>query len=291
MRIWLALVLLLLASVASAEQESLAVGQYNVSFDLGNAGPYNMNVSEKESSFLVEITIRNSSAAVVGYEASVADLDTATENVLDFLGGFNDTDVGLYTRTVDSQMAVLGVASPAEGQPAFIASYPKYLGAYGKAFYVVLVSKIPWDDGTKSLLDTLQVNYTPLGHKEPQANISKYGTPYYSNSDNFTEGYEPSETYTPENLPNKGYITFSNNSGESFEDAIVILNAKTDSEGVDSEYHYLEERFGKRGVDWDLDQQYLSDAGDRYYDVMDIALSGGRKLTIYFDITDFFGKL
>jgi hypothetical protein len=291
MRIWLAIVLFLLASVASAEQESLTVGRYNVSFDLGNVGPYSMNVSEKESSFLVGITIGNSSAAIAGYEATGADLDTARENVLDFLSIFNDTDITLYNRTVDGQMAVLGVASPAEGQPAFIASYPKYLGAYGTAFYVVFVSRIPWDMGTKNLLDALRVDYAPLGNVEPSANISDYGTPYYSTSDNFTEGYAPPEIHSSGGLIYNGYITFSNNGGESYDDAIVILNAKTDKEGIDSEYYYLEERFGRRGVDWDLDQQYLSDEGDRYYDVMDITLSDGRKLTIYFDITDFFGKL
>ncbi len=276
MGIWLTLVLLLLASVASAEQESLVVGQYNVAFDLGNVGPYNADVSKDASSFLVKIAANNSSAAVMGYEASDADLDTARENVLDFLSEINYTDVELYTRAIDGQMAVLGVSSPADRPAVFIASYPKYLGAYGTAFYVILFSKFPWDEGTKSLLDTLQVDYTPWSYSESQANISKYGTPYYGTSENITY---------------KGYITFSNNSGESIEDAIVIHNAKTDKEGVDSEYYYLEERFGKKGVDWDLDLQSLSNAGDRNYDVMEITLSDGRKLTIYFDITDFFGKL
>ena len=115
--------------------------------------------------------------------------------------------------------------------------------------------------------------------------------------------YSPGKTWTAtrvnsravgplnENLTYNGYITFSNNSGESIDDAIVIHNAKTDQEGVDAEYYYLEGRLGKKGVDWSLDQQYLNDARDRHYDVMDITLSDGRKLTIYFDITEFFGKL
>jgi hypothetical protein len=101
-------------------------------------------------------------------------------------------------------------------------------------------------------------------------------------------------TTTLQNMTNvtyKDYVTFSNNTGKSIEDAIVIYNAKTDWEGVDSEYYYLEKMFGKKGIDWNLDRQSLRDVGKRYYDVMEITLSDGRKLTIYFDITGFFGKL
>jgi hypothetical protein len=101
-------------------------------------------------------------------------------------------------------------------------------------------------------------------------------------------------TTTLQNMTNvtyKDYVTFSNNTGKSIEDAIVIYNAKTDWEGVDSEYYYLEKMFGKKGIDWNLDRQSLRDVGKRYYDVMEITLSDGRKITIYFDITGFFGKL
>jgi hypothetical protein len=292
MKIWLVLVLLLLGSVASAEQESLSIGQYDVSFDMGDVSSYTSNVTEKESRFLVEIKNENSSAAIIGYETTAADMDTATKNVLDLLGkgGINDTDVRLYTRSVDGQMAMLGVAHRVDKPPVFIASYPKYLGAYGTAFYVVLFSNFAWDEGTRNLLDTLQVDYAPLGHSEPQANISEYGTPYYITSDNFSKENELSETYPSENLTYKGYITFSNNTGESIDDAIIIRNAKTDLEGVDAEYYYLGERFGEKGIDWNLDQQYLNDEEDGYYDVLDITLSDGRMLTLYFDITDFLGR-
>lgn len=102
--------------------------------------------------------------------------------------------------------------------------------------------------------------------------------------------YEPIEQQTAD-LIYRGYITFSNNRGESIDDAISIYNAKTDSEGVVSEYYYLEWRFGERGVDWELDQQFLLQEEDRFYDRMDINFSDGKETTIYFDITDFFGKL
>lgn len=295
MKIWLILVLLLLGSIASAEQESLSIGQYDVTFDLGDVGPYTTNITEKDSRFYAKITNENNSAVIIGYETSGADMDIAKENVLDLLiqSGINDTDVSLYKRTIDDQMAIFAVAPRADGLPVFLASYPEYLGAYGTAFYVVVFSNFPWEDGTRNLLDTLQVDYEPLDNIELQDNISDYGTPYpitISDEDESSEEKELLESDSRENLIYKGYITFSNNNGESIDDAIIIRNAKTDLEGIDAEYYYLEKRFGKRGTDWNLDQQSLVNEDGANYDAMDITLSDGSKQTIYFDITDFFGK-
>jgi hypothetical protein len=69
------------------------------------------------------------------------------------------------------------------------------------------------------------------------------------------------------------------------------MNAINDSEGVDAEYYYLEQRYKERYVDWDLISQVLLDQGETKYDRMDLMLSSGSNVTIYFDITDFFGKL
>ncbi len=58
MKIWLILVLLLLGSIASAEQESLSIGQYNVAFDLEDAGLHTTNITEKDSRFYAKIASR-----------------------------------------------------------------------------------------------------------------------------------------------------------------------------------------------------------------------------------------
>jgi len=293
MKIWLILVLLLLGSMASAEQESLSIGQYNVTFDMGDVGLYTTNITEKDSRFYAKITSENNSAVIIGYETTAADMDIAKENVLDLLnqGGINDTNVSLYKRTIDDQMAIFAVAHRADGRPVFLASYPEYLAAYGTAFYVVVFSNYPWDEGTRNLLDTLQVDYEPLGNIELQDYISDYGTPYsITISSESSEEKELSEVDSSENLTYKGHVTFSNNNGESIEDAIIIHNAQTDLEGVAAEYYYLEERFGEKGTDWDLDQQSLVNEDGAYYDAMDITLSDRRTLTIYFDISGFLGK-
>jgi tetratricopeptide (TPR) repeat protein len=87
------------------------------------------------------------------------------------------------------------------------------------------------------------------------------------------------------------HITFSNNSGQSNEDAVIIMNATGEEDGVGSEYYYLEKRFGKQGVDWEMEMQSLiGGEDDRFYDKMDIRLSTGEMISIYFDITDFYGK-
>lgn len=85
-------------------------------------------------------------------------------------------------------------------------------------------------------------------------------------------------------------ITFSKNSGETIKDAILIRGAETDKAGVDSEYVYLGAKYGLRGLDWELVRQSLLRENDRDYDMMEMKLSDGAEKTLYFDITEFFGK-
>jgi tetratricopeptide (TPR) repeat protein len=189
--------------------------------------------------------------------------------------------------------------------------YDDAVKAYDKAIEIDPEYKWAWANKGLALADLRKYNESIEAYDKAIELDSKYVNAWYNKGlalkllGRTTEadaafakakalGYEgtdlPGNPQTAD-LTYKGYITFSNNRGESIDDAIVIHNAKTDWEGVDSEYYYLEDRFGKKGVDWDLDLQSLSDVGDRHYDVMDITLSNGRKLTIYFDITDFFGKV
>ena len=86
-------------------------------------------------------------------------------------------------------------------------------------------------------------------------------------------------------------ITFSDNWGSSVEDAIVIRGAESQSEGIAVEHRYLQGKYGERREDWDLLVQQLIHDGGRSYDQMELSLlPDGFKETLYFDITDFFGK-
>ena len=72
-------------------------------------------------------------------------------------------------------------------------------------------------------------------------------------------------------------------SGNSVDDAIVIRRG-----GVPAEYRYLEERFGTRGIDWELVSQSFIARDSRSFDELSVRTKGGMR-NVVFDITYFFG--
>jgi hypothetical protein len=76
----------------------------------------------------------------------------------------------------------------------------------------------------------------------------------------------------------------------SKEEAVIILGAKNEMEGVDAEYNWLEEKFGKQNINWELIDQELIDEGNRQYDVLRIKFRGDKTEEFWFDITEFYGK-
>ena len=79
-------------------------------------------------------------------------------------------------------------------------------------------------------------------------------------------------------------------SGESQDDPIIIEGVSNNMEAVKAEYSYLSQKFGAKGVDWNLLTQSLIGSNDRMMDQLDIELADGRKITLYFDITKYFGQ-
>ncbi len=88
-----------------------------------------------------------------------------------------------------------------------------------------------------------------------------------------------------------GGIALSGGPGDALQTAIVIHGAPNTQAGIRTEYLCLEALFGRRGVDWQLERQALLVSGDRRYDEMRLRLADGTSKTVYFDITDFFGKV
>jgi len=78
-------------------------------------------------------------------------------------------------------------------------------------------------------------------------------------------------------------------SGESIKEPIVVSDVRTHFEAVDAEYAYLAQRFGKKGIDWKLVMQSLLGADGKQIDKMDIELANGERMTLFFDITKYFG--
>ena len=91
------------------------------------------------------------------------------------------------------------------------------------------------------------------------------------------------------NHNDKPGIIFAGGSGDSREDAILIKNAENHQAGVRAEYLYLQERFGKRDVHWKLFMQAKL-KGEKPVDWLVIRLIDGTTKSIYFDISEFFGK-
>ncbi|MCR4421209.1 MAG: hypothetical protein NUV32_01880 [Exilispira sp.] len=80
------------------------------------------------------------------------------------------------------------------------------------------------------------------------------------------------------------------NSGDSFENAIVILDAKDPTEGVEAEYKYIESKFGRQGKDWKLAEQKLIEKDGKFYDEILIRYEIHKFKKIFFDITSFYFK-
>ncbi len=86
-------------------------------------------------------------------------------------------------------------------------------------------------------------------------------------------------------------ISFSGGPGDTPETAVVIAGAKNSMEGIGAEYRYLEQKFGRRGVGWQLKRQSLYHQQGKVYDRMELEFKDGSKKTLYFEISEFFGKL
>ncbi|MCK7578792.1 MAG: hypothetical protein MZV65_25725 [Chromatiales bacterium] len=86
-------------------------------------------------------------------------------------------------------------------------------------------------------------------------------------------------------------INDSRRDGLSLATALVI-RAEDPWIGVGMEYEAIRARHGRMHEGWTLKSQRLlpRDENGRSYDQVNIALSDGRELSYFFDITDFYGR-
>jgi hypothetical protein len=84
--------------------------------------------------------------------------------------------------------------------------------------------------------------------------------------------------------------------GDRVEDPVVIVGAGCTAVGIRAEKQYLTRRFGwpaklaTEGRGWKLLSQRLIEALGRPLDALEIELATGGRTTVFFDVTDFFGK-
>ena len=89
----------------------------------------------------------------------------------------------------------------------------------------------------------------------------------------------------------KGKITIKGGPGDTPETALIISGAPNTQIGIAAEYHVLEKEFGQQNVDWKLKRQSVLRQKGKVYDRMELELKDGAKKDVYFDITEFFGKM
>jgi len=75
--------------------------------------------------------------------------------------------------------------------------------------------------------------------------------------------------------------------GLSFEDAIILDGVSNEFDGVGAEHLYTDQH----APGWIWQRQALVHNSVRIYDVIDLTGPGGEAKSIYFDITDWFGKM
>lgn len=85
-------------------------------------------------------------------------------------------------------------------------------------------------------------------------------------------------------------MIYKGGNGSNSDEAVAIIGANDELEGIDGEYIWLEEKFGEQDVLWELIDQESIDEGDKKYDILKIKFPNGDEKEIWFDITDFYGK-
>ncbi len=81
--------------------------------------------------------------------------------------------------------------------------------------------------------------------------------------------------------------TYVGGNGLSFNSPVIILGAKSLEQGVAAEKQWLADHFPdatKTG------QEFIT-VGDRRFDIFDLTTADGRIVHVYFDVTDFLGKV
>jgi hypothetical protein len=97
----------------------------------------------------------------------------------------------------------------------------------------------------------------------------------------------PPPSNGPKGIPGTS-IRFLGGDGTSMHAAVVIKGAKGEQDGTAAEYKYLDLLLPD--VSHTVRSQALLEDGGRSFDRLDVELAGGKSMTVFFDITDYFGK-
>ena len=102
---------------------------------------------------------------------------------------------------------------------------------------------------------------------------------------------QPALAQPAQKAPASPQITFKGGPGDTLETAVHISGATNSIAGTAAEYTYLRKKFGRENVDWNLFRQSVLRQDGKFYDRLELDLKDGRRKTVFFDISEFFGKL
>lgn len=80
-------------------------------------------------------------------------------------------------------------------------------------------------------------------------------------------------------------ISYKGGNGSTQQEAIIIVGAKDEMEGVNAEYDYLDGKYGEYEL---LDQTFVGE-DQKQYDILIIQLPDGTSVECWFDISGFYG--
>ncbi|MBI4643007.1 MAG: hypothetical protein HY790_01085 [Deltaproteobacteria bacterium] len=120
--------------------------------------------------------------------------------------------------------------------------------------------------------------------------LFSFSSPFSLPSSGAKLAYAQATAPAPEK-PAKPKIVFKGGPGDTPETAVVISGAPNSRVGINAEYYYLMKKFGQPNADWKLKRQSVLHVKGKDYDRMEIELKDGSKKDVFFDITEFFGKL
>lgn len=85
-------------------------------------------------------------------------------------------------------------------------------------------------------------------------------------------------------------IQYKGGNGTTKQEAVMILGAENEMEGVEAEYNWLEKKYGEENVEWEINLQELVDEGNKQYDILRIKLLNSEIKEVWFEITEFYGR-
>ena len=87
-------------------------------------------------------------------------------------------------------------------------------------------------------------------------------------------------------------VSYEGGDGKTLESSVIIKNAGNERNGIAAEYDYITKKYGPKFTNWKPVGQSTSSNNGKKFDVINIiTIPGSEKITYYFDITDFYGKL